>query len=573
MDVEQISWYNPNGEIIYSNIEEYIEWTASEGHPIYDFMRSNNNELIEDIRQDSESMAFLKYGYIKVEDDSFVQVGISADKVVDLTKDFDYQRILEEMASSDEVAYALLMDRNLKTIAHNNKDEIGVVFDDEGSKSAAIDGVPYSQQWYYEAEDVTVYDIIFPAVIEGEHIGAIAIGYSMESIENSIKKNITIVSISGAIAFILLGFVLFSTSTYAIKTINKLKEQMGFMASGDFSIDVSQDLINKTDEFGQISQAVSAMQRSIRNTVKNVIDTSKQLAASSEELTATSQQSATAADEVARSIEEIARGASEQAKDTEQGALSISDLGDLVTQNKDHIQILNASTEKVSTLKDEGLSLLDDLVEKTDISIKSSKDVQRVIINTNESAGKIVSASEMIKSIADQTNLLALNAAIEAARAGDAGKGFAVVADEIRKLAEESNKFTEEISTVINDLLGKTSDAVKTMADLEKIVSFQSESVHMTNRKFDGISEAIDEMKEVINKVNYSSDEMSSKKEDIIRIIENLSAISEENAAGTEEASASVEEQTAGIAEIANSSEELARIAENLNKQVEQFKI
>ena len=242
-------------------------------------------------------------------------------------------------------------------------------------------------------------------------------------------------------------------------------------------------------------------------------------------------------------------------------------------QNKKDIQNLNNTTEKVTNLKDEGLEILKDLVEKTSMSRKSSQEVQKIIINTNESAGKIVSASEMIKSIADQTNLLALNAAIEAARAGDVGRGFAVVADEIRKLAEQSNQFTNEINTIIHNLTDKTSNAVHTMEVVAMAVSSQAESVALTNNKFDGIAQSIEDMKEIINKVSDSSDEMARKKEDIIVIIEQLSAISEENAAGTEEASASVEEQTASMEEIAHSSEDLSKVAEELNQRIGQFTI
>lgn len=572
-DVEQISWYNKDGVITYSNIDEYIGWVTTTDHVIYDFMTGKDEELIEEIRQDTESKDYLKYGYVKSGNGTFVQVGINANKVQAMTEKYDFQKLIEELTEDEEIEYALIMDKNLEVIAHSNADIIGTVFEDEGSKAAAINGEPYTQMWYDEEIGKDCYDIIYPFVLNGEHIGAVSVGFSMDTVQSAIIKNITVIVTTGVISILLLGLILFKTSNYAIKIINKLKEQMNLIASGDLSNNVSQDIISNNDELGEISQSVDIMQNSIRNIIHGVIDKSQQLAASSEQLTATSQQSAAAADEIARAIEEIANGATDQAKDTEQGALSIKELGDLVEENKEFIVELINSTTKVNELKNEGVQIVKDLVDKTQISNESSKEVKGVIINTNESAEKIHSASEMIKSIADQTNLLALNAAIEAARAGESGKGFAVVAEEIRKLAEQSNLFTEQISSVINELIGKTANAVDTMEELEEIVTAQAESVNMTTEKFKGIAEAIERMKEVMVKVNQSSDEMNHKKEVIMGVIEHLSAISQENAAGTEEASASVEEQTAAMAEIANSSEELAKIAEELNRQVEKFRI
>ena len=45
--VDQINLYNDKGVIVYSNYEEYIGWTAYEGHPVYDFMTGNRASLVD----------------------------------------------------------------------------------------------------------------------------------------------------------------------------------------------------------------------------------------------------------------------------------------------------------------------------------------------------------------------------------------------------------------------------------------------------------------------------------------------------------------------------------------------
>ena len=49
LGVDEIYWYNPQGEIIYA-ATGYVGWKATEGHPVYDFMNSGKDNLVEGIR-------------------------------------------------------------------------------------------------------------------------------------------------------------------------------------------------------------------------------------------------------------------------------------------------------------------------------------------------------------------------------------------------------------------------------------------------------------------------------------------------------------------------------------------
>ncbi len=389
-------------------------------------------------------------------------------------------------------------------------------------------------------------------------------------------KESTIIAVVTSIIgiIVLIGFILIITKsiTGPIVHVSKIIDRL---SNFDLTFDKNGNVTkysNRKDEIGLITSSLETMQKNFIVLIKSIADTSQQVASSSEELTAITQQSASASEEVARTIDEIARAAGEQAKDTERGASEINILGAEIEKNQEDLINLNNAADEVNRLKDEGIEIIEELVENTKSSNDSATEIYEIIVNTNESAEKIKNASQMIRSIAGQTNLLALNAAIEAARAGEAGRGFAVVAEEIRKLAEESNTFTEDITVVIGELTNKTEYAVNTMQEVSNILKSQTESVEMTNSRFQGIASAIENVKEAIESIAQSGIEMEGKKEEIVEVIQNLSAISQENAAATEEASASMEEQTASIEEISSASEALSKLAEEMQESIAKFK-
>lgn len=490
--------------------------------------------------------------------------------------------ITDEMGFGEN-GYAYIMETDGTLYAHpdrenviNQRNVLGDIETDGEFKNwgLALEGLGMGNEGtvHYELLGSERYIGISPMPSTGWIVG---VGTHEEDILGGLNKLRDIIII-GSVVVIVIGIV---AAIFLGKSIsNPIVELSGIIerfSNYDLSFDENDGVvkyIKRKDEIGVITNSLITMQKNFINLIKHISDSSQQVASSSEELTATSQQSATAADEVARVIEEIASGATDQARDTENGALHIDELGQIIEKNQQELQDVNNAADKINILKDEGLQILQELVVKTNDSGKAAMEIYDIISNTNESAEQIETASEMIKSIAEQTNLLALNAAIEAARAGEAGRGFSVVAEEIRKLAEESNKFTEEITEIIQDLIEKTENAVSTMNKVRSTVDSQAESVENTNARFEGIANSIEKMGDLMVHINKSGREMEVKKDEIISVIQSLSAISEENAAGTEEASASVEEQTASMEEIANASEALAQLANEMQGEIARFK-
>lgn len=361
--------------------------------------------------------------------------------------------------------------------------------------------------------------------------------------------------------------------TYITRPIIKSIQYSKKIADLNLIEDIPKKYRRKKDEVGELANALQTIIHSLRDIIAKITDTSSHVLRASEEISEASKQSSSASFEMTNAIEEIAKSSSDQAYSTQQGAVSANELGTVIEEDQRYMSSLNFQTKKVINVVSEGLNEINVLYNITEESNNANKEINDVIIQTNDSSIKIGQASNVISSIAQQTNLLALNAAIEAARAGNAGKGFAVVAEEIKNLALQSSKSTKEIDEIVIELQSNSQNAVKTMERISSIVNEQTKSVINSKEKYQLIANSMKDSELIVNSMNTSGEKMDLMKNQILMNMENLSSIAEENAAATEQTTASIEEQAALAEQISATSQNLADLANDMQKLILMFKL
>lgn len=548
LDLVEINIYDASGTITLSNVNANIGKPLGKDAPAQVVLSGKSNSLFDEISYNSESKKTIKYGYLKHPSGGMIQTGVDAIRLQYLQRAFSYQKLIEQLASSEEVVFAALMDGDLNILAHSEKDEIGQVATDRQEYADALSTMRESVfESHDSADEINVLNVIVPFEIKGRGKMLISLGFSMDPVNAAVAGGKISTLIMAFTIFLLVGGFLLITSMRVVGVIGKLKGHLIRMAEGDFAVSLDSAAVVRKDELGEIGHAVVLLQDSVKDIVFNVLGASEKLEHAAKSLSEKTQETVMASNEVGRAVGLIASGAVSQSEDIREGESTIKGLKAIITVSGERLEALNASTHIAETLKGEGNDQLSRLIEQTSVSKRATKEVSSVIDQTHVSVEKITAASKQIEGISRQTNLLALNASIEAARAGEAGRGFSVVADEIRKLAEESNRFTEEITKVIDELTQKIDQAVENMSTLEHVIDVQHNGVDTTRQKFEGISSALEAMRADIGNVNGAQHHMIQMNDTITEIMSHLSRISEDNASSSEEAAASIEAQIEAI--------------------------
>ena len=358
------------------------------------------------------------------------------------------------------------------------------------------------------------------------------------------------------------------------RPIKEATQSLNVIATGDFRGNISEKLLAKKDEIGQLANSLKQMQSSMRSMMKAVVDesasVSKMLNTINEHMRNLNQ----SIEEISSTTEQLSAGTEETAASSEEMNATSLEIEKAIESVASKAQEGAATAGAVRTMSEEmkthAISSREEALEiygRTKSDLQSALEQAKAVHQINE-------LSNAILEITSQTNLLALNAAIEAARAGEAGKGFAVVAEEIRKLAEGSKASVARIQEVTGEVLAVvdalSSSSMEIVDFIDKRVLNDYESLVQSSERFSENSVIISDM---VTDFSSTSEELLASMQNMVQAITQITTTANEEAIGAN----NIAEETQTIVRMAENVVSLASQAneksDDLIKLVNQFKI
>lgn len=189
----------------------------------------------------------------------------SLQEVAPMLNQSQMQQLVSDMAARDpQLSYLLVLDRNGKAVVHSEPGRVGMVFDDAGTLSCARHGKSLQQIYTRDREQADsrhkgekTIDILVPNYDkQGNHIGAINIGVSMDYLSQMANRHYLVFFISGAV--LLFIFYLATRKLYRdiISPLDETVAAIRRMKSGNY------DEINieeRQDEIGLLACEFNSM--------------------------------------------------------------------------------------------------------------------------------------------------------------------------------------------------------------------------------------------------------------------------------------------------------------------------
>lgn len=188
-----------------------------------------------------------------------------------------------------DFSYLVILDHDGKALVHSNPYRVGMIFNDEGTLSAARDGKKVEQIYIRDKDNPNsqyhgerIIDILMPYYDQkGVHRGAVNVGLSLKKVDEAKQKYYLIIFVNGLALLLVLAFITYKHFKHIIEPILSV----AFMARslGDGKA-VQFNEIRRNDEIGMLAQDFQRMSQKIAAEMEHRKGVERKLKASNEEL-------------------------------------------------------------------------------------------------------------------------------------------------------------------------------------------------------------------------------------------------------------------------------------------------
>lgn len=195
--VDSVIIYDESGTAINSTDEAYIGFSPKYGHPARAFYDSTLISHVGEIREDSVRGGHVKYGYLRLSEGGFIQVGISEAEIGTMTSGLDLDRLLQEIKGAGSIRYVSYADRDFKIVGSTDETLKGKFLEEDERVAVSnghMLGSPSGTDWD------RLYRVVVPVYSRSSNVGSLIIGADIKETES------LIVMISG-LGMLLLGTV------------------------------------------------------------------------------------------------------------------------------------------------------------------------------------------------------------------------------------------------------------------------------------------------------------------------------------------------------------------------------
>lgn len=179
-EISNLAYLNFDGKVIYHTFDNFTNYQMKEGDPIYNFINSDLKHHFEDVRKSITSESNNMYVYLKNDRlDHFIQASISSDYVYNLTNNYKYDVLLNDIYNSNKQILNVFVVNKNGTITLTDGSISPYTLDDDDFNEV-FNGKSLYEERFSNALNEQVLATVSPIKINDNIEEAIVIYYSLE---------------------------------------------------------------------------------------------------------------------------------------------------------------------------------------------------------------------------------------------------------------------------------------------------------------------------------------------------------------------------------------------------------